>query len=65
MTSNPDQCASTGCSNVLTTKLACPKCMQLNLTPTYFCSQDCFKKNYASHNKIHKLAQQIMDAQGG
>ncbi len=64
MTSNPDQCASPGCNKVLETKLACPKCMQLNLPPTYFCSQACFKENYASHNQIHKYAKQIIDAQG-
>ncbi len=56
------QCASPGCHKVLETRLACPKCMQMGLPPTYFCSQECFKANYASHNKIHKIAKQVMEA---
>lgn len=34
----------------------------MGLPPTYFCSQDCFRTNYASHNKIHKVAKQVMEA---
>jgi len=52
----------TGCKKEVETKLACPKCMQMSLTPTYFCTQDCFKANYAAHNKIHKIAKQVMQA---
>ena len=63
-TTSLDQCASPGCTKLLETKLACPKCIQLGLPHIYFCTQACFKANYASHNKIHKLAKQIMDAQG-
>lgn len=55
-----NKCA--GCKNEVETKLACPKCMQMSLTPTYFCNQDCFKTNYAAHNKIHKIAKQVMQA---
>lgn len=55
-------CASPGCDKMLKNRLACPKCMQLGLPPVYFCSQDCFKTNYASHNKIHKVAKQVMEA---
>lgn len=62
MATTLDQCASPGCTNALENKLACPKCMQLSLPPTYFCTQACFKANYASHNRIHKIAKQIMDA---
>jgi len=36
--------------------------MQMSLPPTYFCSQDCFKANYAAHNKLHKIAKQVMEA---
>jgi zf-MYND-like zinc finger, mRNA-binding/Metallopeptidase family M24 len=53
-------CASPGCTNVVANRLACPKCLQLGMNPpTYFCSQDCFKTNYAHHKQIHTaLAQQ-------
>lgn len=34
-------------------KLFCPTCMKLGLAKTYFCSQDCFKKNWATHKKVH------------
>mmetsp|Transcript_18946 Transcript_18946/g.24379 ORF Transcript_18946/g.24379 Transcript_18946/m.24379 type:complete len:414 (+) Transcript_18946:88-1329(+) len=56
-------CASPGCTNVVSS-LACPKCIQLGMPPTYFCSQDCFKKNYAHHKQVHALAKQIIAAQG-
>eukprot|EP00551_Chaetoceros_affinis_P004912 CAMPEP_0203669908 /NCGR_PEP_ID=MMETSP0090-20130426/6139_1 /ASSEMBLY_ACC=CAM_ASM_001088 /TAXON_ID=426623 /ORGANISM="Chaetoceros affinis, Strain CCMP159" /LENGTH=411 /DNA_ID=CAMNT_0050534667 /DNA_START=75 /DNA_END=1310 /DNA_ORIENTATION=+ len=57
------KCASPGCTKPLEAKLACPKCIQLNLPTTYFCSQECFKANYASHNEIHKIAKRVMEAQ--
>eukprot|EP00550_Attheya_septentrionalis_P006556 CAMPEP_0198287386 /NCGR_PEP_ID=MMETSP1449-20131203/6224_1 /TAXON_ID=420275 /ORGANISM="Attheya septentrionalis, Strain CCMP2084" /LENGTH=415 /DNA_ID=CAMNT_0043985337 /DNA_START=164 /DNA_END=1411 /DNA_ORIENTATION=+ len=56
-------CASPGCDKVVSQRLACPKCMQMGLPPTYFCGQDCFKNNYKSHKSIHALAQQIQAAQ--
>ena len=57
-------CSSPGCGKPVSSNLACPKCMQLGLNPTYFCGQDCFKANYASHKQVHTLAKQIIDAQG-
>lgn len=56
-------CASPGCTNVVEQRLACPKCIQLGLNPTYFCSQDCFKNNYASHKQIHSIAKQLLVSQ--
>jgi zf-MYND-like zinc finger, mRNA-binding len=50
-------CSSPGCSNTSEARLACPKCLQLGLSPVYFCSQDCFKQNYATHKKVHSSAQ--------
>ena len=26
--------------------LQCPKCLQLNVLDSYFCDQDCFKRNW-------------------
>lgn len=57
-------CASPKCDNIVTKRLACPKCVQLGLPPTYFCSQTCFKENYKTHKSIHSLAKQIMAASG-
>ena len=57
-------CSSPGCGKPVTSNLACPKCMQLGLSPTYFCSQDCFKTNYNTHKQVHSLAKQIIEAQG-
>ncbi|ODA82017.1 hypothetical protein RJ55_00522 [Drechmeria coniospora] len=34
--------------------LQCPTCLKLNITDSYFCSQDCFKKNWGSHKSMHK-----------
>ena len=59
-------CASPGCDkDTSVKKLACPKCLQLGMPPTYFCSQDCFKANYASHKQIHTLAKQILASNSG
>jgi len=45
--------------------LACPTCLRMGLPPTYFCGQECFKANWKQHKGIHKLAEQILAAQGG
>ena len=55
-------CASPNCDKVVGSRLACPKCMELGFPPTYFCSQECFKSNYASHKAVHSLAKQILAA---
>ena len=28
--------------------LQCPKCLQLNILDSYFCDQDCFKRNWVT-----------------
>ncbi|OMJ28142.1 Methionine aminopeptidase 1 [Smittium culicis] len=33
-------------------KLQCPTCLKLGIT-SFFCDQDCFKKNWASHKTAH------------
>lgn len=57
-------CSSPGCNNAITSNLACPTCAKLGLAPAYFCTQDCFKTNWATHKQVHALAKQIMAAQG-
>ena len=46
-------CGSPGCVKAVTSNLDCPKCLQLGLPATYFCSQGCFKSNYAGHKQVH------------
>jgi len=48
----------------VSTNLACPKCIELGLAPTYFCTQACFKSNYAAHKQVHTLAKKIIEAKG-
>jgi len=47
-------CSTPGCGQ--SASLACPKCLQLNLPASLFCTQECFKGYYKEHNKLHKLA---------
>lgn len=56
-------CASAGCNNSVSTNLACPNCKKLGLD-NYFCTQECFKKNYAEHKKVHAVAKQVLAAIG-
>lgn len=56
-------CASAGCNNSVSTNLACPNCKKLGLD-NYFCTQECFKKNYAEHKKVHAVAKQVLAASG-
>jgi methionyl aminopeptidase len=44
-------CSSKGCSN--TAKMQCPTCSKLNLDPSFFCSQSCFKDNWKDHKEKH------------
>jgi methionyl aminopeptidase len=44
-------CWSAGCGKPATQQ--CPTCIQLKLFPSYFCSQECFKKNWSTHKLIH------------
>jgi len=39
MTSSSKICQSPGCGKPVTGNLACPTCIKLGLSPTYFCSQ--------------------------
>jgi methionyl aminopeptidase len=54
-------CASQGCENPVTGNLACPNCKKLGLD-NYFCTQDCFKKNYATHKQFHAIAKKVLAA---
>ncbi|KAI7899958.1 peptidase M24, structural domain-containing protein [Cokeromyces recurvatus] len=44
-------CLTEGCGKPATLK--CPVCIKLKLEDAYFCSQDCFKKNWSKHKLVH------------
>jgi hypothetical protein len=46
-----------GCGSPSGTQLCCPECVKLGRT-TYFCSQTCFAKNWATHCQLHRLIKQ-------
>jgi methionyl aminopeptidase len=48
----PRKCAGADCENDAGS-LQCPNCQKLG-KESYFCSQDCFKRNWAEHKKQHK-----------
>ncbi|OAQ62678.1 methionine aminopeptidase 1 [Pochonia chlamydosporia 170] len=37
--------------------LQCPTCLKVGLKDSYFCTQDCFKRNWNQHKAVHKIAQ--------
>ncbi|KAF2000706.1 methionine aminopeptidase [Amniculicola lignicola CBS 123094] len=48
-----------GCENDASA-LQCPNCQKLG-KESYFCSQDCFKRNWAEHKKAHKSQSNLLD----
>ncbi|KAF3764653.1 methionine aminopeptidase [Cryphonectria parasitica EP155] len=47
------KCLGADCSNDAGS-LQCPTCLKLGIKDSYFCSQDCFKKNWGNHKSMHK-----------
>ncbi|KAL3483428.1 putative methionine aminopeptidase, type I [Aspergillus germanicus] len=48
------KCCGTDCEKEAGT-LQCPTCLKLGVRGSYFCSQDCFKKNWTTHKaSMHK-----------
>ncbi|KAI7857068.1 peptidase M24, structural domain-containing protein [Circinella umbellata] len=45
-------CQTVGCGKPA--KLQCPTCLKLKIEGSFFCSQDCFKKNWGTHKAVHK-----------
>ncbi|KAF2877147.1 peptidase M24, structural domain-containing protein [Massariosphaeria phaeospora] len=54
----PRKCSSTDCSNDASS-LQCPNCQKIG-KESYFCSQDCFKRNWGEHKKLHKSQSNIL-----
>eukprot|EP01083_Nonionella_stella_P194969 718614_1 len=54
-------CGADSCTNPA--KLQCPTCIKMKLAPAWFCGQDCFRKSWKIHNKVHKEAKRKLDIQ--
>jgi methionyl aminopeptidase len=50
---NNNKCSSENCEKDAT--MLCPTCVKQSLPAAYFCSQECFKKSWASHKSKHKV----------
>ncbi|KAI4637637.1 uncharacterized protein J4E88_002108 [Alternaria novae-zelandiae] len=59
-TDAPRKCAGKDCENDASS-LQCPNCQKLG-KENYFCSQDCFKRNWAEHKKEHKSQSSILQS---
>ncbi|KAI7780532.1 hypothetical protein LA080_015933 [Diaporthe eres] len=53
------KCLSVDCENDAGS-LQCPTCLKLGIKDSFFCSQDCFKKNWGSHKSMHKQENSII-----
>ncbi|EQK98592.1 methionine aminopeptidase 1 [Ophiocordyceps sinensis CO18] len=62
MTSEPPakkKCLGVDCDNKAGS-LQCPTCLKLGIKDSYFCSQDCFKRNWSDHRSRHKTQSNIL-----
>lgn len=55
-----------GCGKTTVGQLSCPTCLKLGISTSIFCSQACFKANWAVHKTLHKaVAKYIGQTTGG
>lgn len=47
-------CATPGCGKPAL--MACPTCIKLEIPPSRFCTQECFKSHWNVHKELHKQA---------
>ncbi|KEY65098.1 hypothetical protein S7711_08167 [Stachybotrys chartarum IBT 7711] len=62
MTSEPPtkkKCLGADCENDAGS-LQCPTCLKLGVKDSFFCSQDCFKKNWGNHKSMHRSQSSIL-----
>jgi len=52
--------ACQGCGRNANSKLCCPTCIEFGRT-SFFCSQECFTKNWKPHNQLHELLRKKRD----
>lgn len=55
------KCLGADCDNDAGS-LQCPKCLTLGMKDAYFCSQDCFKRNWATHKTIHTKQSSLLSS---
>lgn len=53
-------CWTPGCGKAA--KMACPTCIKLGAPPSRFCDQECFKKSWNEHKKVHEEIRKVRDA---
>lgn len=53
------KCWTPGCGKPA--KMVCPVCKQMDLTPSFFCSQECFKSSWVVHKLCHISKQEQAD----
>eukprot|EP00971_Amphidinium_carterae_P274943 5455619-Amphidinium_carterae.1 len=59
--------ACQGCGRTSVSRLCCPTCVEYG-RQSFFCSQECFTKNWKSHNQLHEILkrkQGILENAGG
>lgn len=49
----PNVCCQ-GCGEVTDSRLCCPRCSNFGRA-SFFCSQNCFRRNWAAHNRLHAV----------
>ncbi|KAJ5933501.1 hypothetical protein N7454_005830 [Penicillium verhagenii] len=52
MSDSEKKCSGADCDKKAGT-LQCPTCLKQGVEGSYFCAQDCFKRNWATHKAIH------------
>jgi methionyl aminopeptidase len=57
------KCSGADCDNEAGT-LQCPTCLKQDLQDSHFCSQECFKRNWALHKAVHKPTKAQENAPG-
>lgn len=51
-----------GCKKQEASRLECPTCKKLGIPGSFFCNQDCFKKNWSNHKQVHAFMQSLAAA---
>ncbi|EGU79763.1 methionyl aminopeptidase [Fusarium oxysporum f. sp. raphani 54005] len=62
MTADPPakkECMGADCQNEAGS-LQCPTCLKLGVKDSFFCSQECFKRNWGIHKTMHKSQSNIL-----
>jgi len=50
-------CSTPKCKNP--SAMQCPTCIKMGMTPSYFCSQECFKEFWPIHKLFHQKSNEL------